>query len=230
MLRSEVLNCELSDVASFSPYPESRKINYGENLQNENIYSDCTEGQFENSTYKCFDGKFQSANGRTASVSDVGCDRPEEDTEDVAENENERNNEFPACQKTAPPFSAGTGMSYPALQNLPPGYISHQNEYTKPPHANSVYYPGSFARYPANNYQPYQESLNMGQLYYHGQMSPAVGHSPPGLFPMGPMGCMQPTPTGMYSSGSVCVYLCNRDLWSKFHAHTCEMIITKQGR
>ncbi|XP_033727033.1 eomesodermin-like [Pecten maximus] len=27
-----------------------------------------------------------------------------------------------------------------------------------------------------------------------------------------------------------CVNLCNRDLWAKFHAHTTEMIITKQGR
>ena len=26
------------------------------------------------------------------------------------------------------------------------------------------------------------------------------------------------------------VYLCNRDLWTRFHAHTTEMIITKQGR
>ncbi|XP_069106859.1 uncharacterized protein [Argopecten irradians] len=27
-----------------------------------------------------------------------------------------------------------------------------------------------------------------------------------------------------------CVNLCNRELWTKFHAHTTEMIITKQGR
>ena len=229
MLRSEVLNCELSDVASFSPFPESRKINYGENLQNEHIYSDCGEGQFENSTYKCFDGKYQSVNGRTASGSDIGCDRLEEDTDEIAENESDSNNEFPACQKTAP-FSGGTGIQYPALQTLAPGYISAQNEYSKPPYGNGAYHPGSFPRYPANNYQSYQDSLNVGQLYYHGQMSPALGHSPPGLFAMGPMGCMQPTPTGMFNSGSVCVYLCNRDLWSKFHVHTCEMIITKQGR
>ncbi|ESO86062.1 hypothetical protein LOTGIDRAFT_129911, partial [Lottia gigantea] len=32
------------------------------------------------------------------------------------------------------------------------------------------------------------------------------------------------------SAGKVCVYLCNRELWVKFHQHTCEMIITKQGR
>ena len=27
-----------------------------------------------------------------------------------------------------------------------------------------------------------------------------------------------------------CVFLCNRELWSKFHAHETEMIVTKQGR
>ena len=31
-------------------------------------------------------------------------------------------------------------------------------------------------------------------------------------------------------SGRACVFLCNRDMWVKFHEHTTEMIITKQGR
>ena len=30
--------------------------------------------------------------------------------------------------------------------------------------------------------------------------------------------------------GKVCIYLCNRNLWARFHMHTTEMIITKQGR
>ncbi|CAH1775723.1 unnamed protein product [Owenia fusiformis] len=33
-----------------------------------------------------------------------------------------------------------------------------------------------------------------------------------------------------YPARKACVYLCNRDIWSKFHQHTTEMIITKQGR
>lgn len=32
------------------------------------------------------------------------------------------------------------------------------------------------------------------------------------------------------SPGKAGVFLCNRELWSKFHAHTTEMIVTKQGR
>jgi len=31
-------------------------------------------------------------------------------------------------------------------------------------------------------------------------------------------------------SSKAAVFLCNRELWSKFHAHTTEMIVTKQGR
>ncbi|XP_064596714.1 T-box brain protein 1-like [Liolophura sinensis] len=33
-----------------------------------------------------------------------------------------------------------------------------------------------------------------------------------------------------YQNSGACVFLCNRQLWVKFHAHTTEMIITKQGR
>ncbi|XP_077990589.1 uncharacterized protein LOC144444913 [Glandiceps talaboti] len=36
-------------------------------------------------------------------------------------------------------------------------------------------------------------------------------------------------PNNMFK-GKACVYLCNRDLWLKFHQHNTEMIITKQGR
>ncbi|XP_062576802.1 T-box protein 1-like isoform X2 [Saccostrea cucullata] len=32
------------------------------------------------------------------------------------------------------------------------------------------------------------------------------------------------------NSFNPCIYLCNRELWIKFHQHTTEMIITKQGR
>ena len=50
----------------------------------------------------------------------------------------------------------------------------------------------------------------------------------------GPEAGEQPGPTdGGYGGGpggKACVYLCNRDLWMKFHSHICEMIITKQGR
>ena len=34
---------------------------------------------------------------------------------------------------------------------------------------------------------------------------------------------------GQHAS-KACVFLCNRELWSKFHAHETEMIVTKQGR
>nr|BAB19985.1 Pf-TBRAIN [Ptychodera flava] len=41
-------------------------------------------------------------------------------------------------------------------------------------------------------------------------------------------GLRQPNTAGF--KGKACVYLCNRDLWLKFHQQNTEMIITKQGR
>lgn len=45
----------------------------------------------------------------------------------------------------------------------------------------------------------------------------------------GTVGSYQQAP-GETSGGKACIYLCNRELWLKFHTHTTEMIITKQGR
>lgn len=36
--------------------------------------------------------------------------------------------------------------------------------------------------------------------------------------------------TNMIPHGKAAVFLCNRELWTKFHQHQTEMIITKQGR
>jgi hypothetical protein len=41
--------------------------------------------------------------------------------------------------------------------------------------------------------------------------------------------CISPTQV-IPAQRQVCVYLCNRELWVKFHQHMTEMIITKQGR
>ena len=224
MIRSEVLSCELSNVGSFSPYQDSRKPVYGQNLQNEHVYSDCG-GQFQNTGFKSFDGKYQNANGRTLD-SEAGCTQIKEDSSDEIRDDETEQIDYPACQKGTH-LSGSQGVQYTALQTLAPGYMGpHTCDYNKQPYGNASYYPGPFQRYP-NSHPTYQDTVNVGQLYYHGQMSPALAHSPPGLLPMG---CMQPSPAGMYNTGNVCVYLCNRDLWSKFHVHTCEMIITKQGR
>ena len=223
MIRSEVLSCELSNVASFSPYDDPRKNTYGESVEHENLYSDCS-GQFGDASFKCYDGKFQNSDGRTVD-SEINCSQIKEDTADEIEEDEPDRNEFLACQKS--PLQGPQSVQYSALQTLAPGYLPSPNcEYAKQPYGNSGYYPGPFQRYP-NSYPTYQDSVNMGPMYYHGQMSPALGHSPPGLLPMG---CMQASHPGMFSTGNICVYLCNRDLWAKFHTHTCEMIITKQGR
>jgi hypothetical protein len=55
-----------------------------------------------------------------------------------------------------------------------------------------------------------------------GTPSVSPGLAPPEVTPPG----SRYSPTNRGAS----VYLCNRDLWTRFHAHTTEMIITKQGR
>lgn len=62
----------------------------------------------------------------------------------------------------------------------------------------------------------------------------------PGLSPVGygdcagmqPYGLPPPQPTAQTvpQQNKASVYLCNRQLWLRFHQHTTEMIITKQGR
>ena len=90
--------------------------------------------------------------------------------------------------------------------------------------------------YPYTNIQPAYNA--------HTQMSPPVVDlatypTPRTTFaapsgPMVPSPPRSPTPATASATtaaaGKASVYLCNRDLWVKFHAHTTEMIITKQGR
>ena len=55
--------------------------------------------------------------------------------------------------------------------------------------------------------------------YYSGSSAPV----PPGFSHLD-------EPQTPPSPNKASVYLCNRELWAKFHSHTTEMIITKQGR
>ena len=223
MIRSDVLSCELTNVGSFSPYQDPRKHVYEQNSPSDSIYSDCG-AHYPTNGYKTFEEKYQSSNVR-AIEADGSCAQIKEDSSDEIRDDEAEQTDYPSCQKGAQ-ISGSHGMQYTALQTLVPGYATPQSSnYAKPPYGSAGYYPGPFQRY--HNYPGYPETGNVGHLYYHGQMSPAMGHSPPGLLPMG---CMQPSQVGMFSTGNICVYLCNRDLWAKFHAHTCEMIITKQGR
>lgn len=87
--------------------------------------------------------------------------------------------------------------------------------------------------YKSSNSVPVSSS---GNHYYQPQGYPEDGmgyYSTPSAAAM-PQQHQAPVPRNsegrQYQNSGACVFLCNRQLWVKFHAHTTEMIITKQGR
>ncbi|XP_053381750.1 T-box transcription factor T-like [Mercenaria mercenaria] len=240
MLRSEGLNCEIPVNNSFSPYSDVRRngVTQSDNFQ------DCSGYTNVPTTFKGYDCSYSNPDaGNVESEYNVyetlGDENNVGTTNSESNEEDGIRNDFNSCRKAPGNIQTQNQvMDYPSCRKFSvisqaaqyasiPNFATGNGDYAKPAYGNSVTYPTTFHRQnPA--YQMYSDAFNVGQMYYHGQMSPAIGHSPPGLMPLG---CVQPNPAaGFYPHGSICVYLCNRDLWAKFHQHTCEMIITKQGR
>lgn len=116
-------------------------------------------------------------------------------------------------QGAASPDCVNTDGTIPRVQypepTCPPYSIEQQPSY---PQQNEGIY--------NTNMPSYHNSGPVGQ-------PPSVGTALPHPSPP----AQQPAFAVSTNPGSkACVYLCNRDLWAKFHQHTCEMIITKQGR
>lgn len=240
MLRSEGLNCEGPVNNTLSPYSDIRQHIVGQS----ETYQDCAGYNNVRTNYKGYDcnfsnpdsGSVDSEYGVYQTIGDEHCGGT---LESSTKDEDTPGNDFITCRKaTASMQPQSQSMDFPSCQKYSmisqaAQYASIQNfatvagEYPKPLYGNNAAYPAPFHRQnPA--YQMYSDAFNASQMYYRGHMSPAIGHSPPGLMPIG---CVRPnSASGFYPHGSICVYLCNRDLWAKFHQHTCEMIITKQGR
>lgn len=241
MLRSEGLNCEMTVNNSFLPYTEFRRSGFS---SSGDLFPSNNTGTYSElgANFKNFECGYQGAELSNdtsdnevvyeqlgSDVGVVGAGSRATDTNDIP-----RESYLSACRKSA----AQTGtlehedtLSY-RKYNMPQ-YTGSQC-YGSASEFNKHAYTGGAALYSTSfhrqnsSFPMFSDSFNANPMYYHGQMSPALGHSPPGLMSMG---CMQPGPgAGFYPHGSICVYLCNRDLWAKFYQHTCEMIITKQGR
>ena len=240
MLRSEGLNCEMPVNNSFSSYTDIRRSGVSQN----DSFQDCSGYSSVPATLKGYECSYSNPDAGSVDTdynvyetlgeeNNVGTQNGEANEEDNVRDDynscrkppgnNHQQNQlldYSSCRK----FSV---ISQAAQYASIPNFSTGNGEYTKSVYGNNVSYPTPFHRQsPA--YQMYSDAFNVGPMYYHGQMSPAIGHSAPGLMPLG---CVPPNPaTSFYPHGSICVYLCNRDLWAKFHQHTCEMIITKQGR
>ena len=253
MLRAEGMS-DLNVGNSFSPYTNLRNnnsggVNQGFLSQTETRYPDCSGGngsytaRQESPNYKEYDCRFASPSGSTGDSGVYDTLTDEHAAANQADNDDANGTleyssckSFPGgtqlqnrisvynpCRKYSPTFNASSPQ-YTSLS----GYVgSPAGEFNKSVgFSGGTLYPTTTFHRPNSSYTMYPESFNMSQMYYHGQMSPALAQSAPGLMHMG----MGSPNHGLYLPGNICIYLCNRELWSKFHQHTCEMIITKQGR
>ncbi|KAK2162606.1 hypothetical protein LSH36_95g03044 [Paralvinella palmiformis] len=80
--------------------------------------------------------------------------------------------------------------------------------------------------YPQQGYGPPSEIHHGGLSHLNTDHNVSTTSLSPSDVPL--VGTSPSYPSTQMSKASV--YLCNRDLWTRFHAHTTEMIITKQGR
>ncbi|KAK3087238.1 hypothetical protein FSP39_003446 [Pinctada imbricata] len=78
---------------------------------------------------------------------------------------------------------------------------------------NMMYYGGNYSAQPAQHTQQQQQ-----------QQMPS-GNNTSCVSPNG-----QSNGQGRFQQNKACIQLCNAELWARFHQHTTEMIITKQGR
>ena len=91
-------------------------------------------------------------------------------------------------------------------------------KYDKPQTVDSDAIPRDVVRY---SYPDFLDGKVLDAQHYP---SPYPLHKPMGPVDAWPSEAHNPT------AGKAGVFLCNRDLWEKFHRHITEMIVTKQGR
>lgn len=126
---------------------------------------------------------------------------------------------------------------------LPPTVSKHSPETASP--CSFIPYTPSGAVYTPSTAGRYTSTLHLGSVLPPAGFSPSAAgrsHFNPAYQLGQSPGCIYPPYTGSGSALSnmalpsagpgmrAQVYLCNRQLWLKFHRHQTEMIITKQGR
>ncbi|XP_061181112.1 uncharacterized protein LOC133189726 [Saccostrea echinata] len=119
------------------------------------------------------------------------------------------------------PPREGPGASYACLQPVVSQTRMSDTPYSLPYSQNDSYgYEVDPMHYYSNPMytQPSQHQPTSSPLHMPPSNSEAV------------VAPMQSTASIPSNSFNPCIYLCNRELWIKFHQHTTEMIITKQGR
>lgn len=148
------------------------------------------------------------------------------DNQNQEKNFDEPDSINPVATSDYTPPRENHGASYACLQPMGTQNRLGELSYSIPPYSQNNSY--GFEMDPMHYYSSvgYPQS---SQPQHQPVSSPVHLPSPstePAIAPL-QTSAAAPVPS---SSFSPCIYLCNRDLWVKFHQHTTEMIITKQGR
>ncbi|KAK3594838.1 hypothetical protein CHS0354_002889 [Potamilus streckersoni] len=213
-----MINCEMPNSRLLPPYTDNIWNDYPHS-QNQ-VPVDNTEPQQQQQQYSTLtslepnQGHYINTVSSTRLQYDNSADTSTKDSNnEIGSNPHFVPREIYPCSQTA---SMGYGTHVQSENDIVGGEYVHTNGFV-PPHHQTYY------SYPETCY-------NTGaSMYYNRQESPVPTHSSQTVH-LEQNRSMPGSTKNTFQSGRACIYLCNRELWLKFHAHTTEMIITKQGR
>ena len=217
MQQTSELNCEIDNSANFSHYSERDGSNSYQQAANINS---CLNEQYTDRSLKGYYCEYNSPEGhidagkhqdrRSGSYVTISPEKSAEDGNDDR-------------------ASSDGGYSSPGGSDAQ-NFISLQPANVDLMHKSGNEYPVPY-QHPENIHQQYSYSGYESVPYYPPPQNYDPSSPPPQCsgMPIQNVSCLSP-PQTIPNQRQVCVYLCNRELWMKFHQHTTEMIITKQGR
>ncbi|XP_067667341.1 T-box brain protein 1-like [Haliotis asinina] len=223
MLRTEPVSCEVTNSSDFAPCAETRR---------EKPYYDVVSGGTLTAleglkSFYCSQGHVQGQQGTYGHQSPDSASRDDnsesQDTDSYSPTSSTTN--YTSLQ----PAHYDHSPAAPPQYDVPPPHYDHPKAHydhessrdSMVPYHPSESIPGRYP-YMTPYHQPYSSTVESGGLYSRVESPPQE--------PLTPESPSLIASTPGAQSGKPCVYLCNREMWLKFNAHTTEMIITKQGR
>lgn len=222
MQQTSDLNCEIDNSANFSQFNE--RSGATNTYQNSGGFVSCMNEQFSDRNHRNYYYEYNSGDipvdgaKQERRSGGFGQISPEKASEEVNDDR----------------ASSDGGYSSPGGSDGP-SFISLQPANVDLMHKTGTEYPEAFQQQQAQLHQQYQYSRFEPVPYYPPQQQ-SFEHPSPTQQQCSSMpvetapACLSPQQQQIPQPRQVCVYLCNRELWLKFHQHTTEMIITKQGR
>lgn len=219
MQQASDLNCEIDNSANFSHYGDGNRSNSFPSTPNT---APCINEQYSDRNVKGYYCEYNSPEGHL----DAGKQqdrRPEQHVYISPDKSSEDGNEDRASSDGG--YSSPGGNDGPSFISLQPVNVQHM-------HKTGSEYPETYQHQDhIQQQQQYSYSGYESVPYYLPTQNYDPSSPPPHCvgMPVQNATCISPTQV-IPAQRQVCVYLCNRELWVKFHQHMTEMIITKQGR